>query len=346
MRSDASNMKLNAYCTVSEVLPPTEVDRHAVHFDHQQGRLRDHLVTAAEMVMDDGRRSMTSSLFAIVRHFQRTRHLYQLDVEEKGNTSLASWAWANNAIFVLPDGTVTDPLLRCLADGEFGQPDDQAQIPFPRAARQRKAQTEVELRNRLIEVPEALPPIPAECEVSVRSATEVALRASSLFLVAVRAESLAADRPLPAEQFQQRAPEAFAAMSPRETEFMHSATPDQQAVAEMAWRYEALYALQWALGLQPEWKWPDEICDVPAVAGVMVDRNHATLMMSKLRPTTAILDQADVNYRLLWSARQAGLEQREPPAGIDGGVLSERQHAFNWLIRYDDNDWDDVDTPT
>lgn len=28
------------------------------------------------------------------------------------------------------------------------------------------------------------------------------------------------------------------------------------------------------------------------------------------------------------------------------GVVAERHHALNWLVRFMDADWDDVDTPT
>ena len=114
-----------------------------------------------------------------------------------------------------------------------------------------------------------------------------------------------------------------------------------------AWRYEALYALQWSLGLHTELKSPTEICDVPAVAETMVDRADRELITeTRLRPVDELLDALDLNYQMLWAARHATTQGRETPAGLDGGVLVERQHALNWLIRFAGADWDDVDTPS
>jgi len=63
------------------------------------------------------------------------------------------------------------------------------------------------------------------------------------------------------------------------------------------------------------------------------------------RPAGEILDALDLHYRLHWAVRQARLDKREP-AGLDGGVILERHHALNWLVRFEESDWDDVDTPT
>ena len=58
---------------------------------------------------------------------------------------------------------------------------------------------------------------------------------------------------------------------------------------------------------------------------------------SSIRPTssTATLGGAD--------ARISG---RQPPAGLDPGVVYERHYALNWLIRYSDQEWDDISTDT
>jgi len=36
----------------------------------------------------------------------------------------------------------------------------------------------------------------------------------------------------------------------------------------------------------------------------------------------------------------------EPPAGLGEDVIVERHHALNWLIRYEDEEWDRVGTDT
>ena len=79
----------------------------------------------------------------------------------------------------------------------------------------------------------------------------------------------------------------------------------------------------------------------------MVERpNRELITDARLRPISEILDALDSNYQMLWAARQAGVAGKEIPAGLDGGVLVERQHALNWLIRWGGAAWDDVDTPT
>jgi hypothetical protein len=44
--------------------------------------------------------------------------------------------------------------------------------------------------------------------------------------------------------------------------------------------------------------------------------------------------------------RQAELDEKAAPAKLEAGVVAERHYALNWLVRYGDADWDDVDTPT
>jgi hypothetical protein len=65
-----------------------------------------------------------------------------------------------------------------------------------------------------------------------------------------------------------------------------------------------------------------------------------------LRPTAEILDLLDLTYRAHWRMREAARSQEPPPEGWDAGVLQERHYALNWLIRFEDAAWDEVDTPT
>ncbi len=43
---------------------------------------------------------------------------------------------------------------------------------------------------------------------------------------------------------------------------------------------------------------------------------------------------------------EARVRKTEAPAGLEGGVVFERHHALNWLTRFGDAEWDDVETPT
>ncbi len=64
------------------------------------------------------------------------------------------------------------------------------------------------------------------------------------------------------------------------------------------------------------------------------------------RPAAEILDALDLHFRLHWAARQASVEQKSPPTDLEPGVVVERRHALNWLVCFQDADWDGVDTPT
>jgi len=338
---------INAYCTVRN---PSDVDLPYVtcrHRDVSDPELRDHLQQFISFIMDGGTREMTSSLYAVMRHIERVQHQFSIEIAEEELETVAGWAWRNNAILFLPDSSVRDPLGNVLVDPESGQPDQQAQIPFPEDARQRKAQSELLLRNRLIDTPDTLPPVIGAAEIELRPADEVAWRALALFLYAVRAESLATEQPIPVENLRARVPLAFEAFSPQEQAFLAQEQPDPQTVTNAAWRYEALFTLQWAMGLHPELPFADAICDVPLVAETMLLRpNREFIAEATLRPTAEILDALDCNQRLLWAARDAHLKRQPPPAAIDGGVISERQHALNWLVRFENADWDDVDIPS
>ena len=317
------------------------------HRDLSDPELENHLNGFLGFIMDSGKREMTSSLYAVMRHIQRVQNHYSFEIEEDVLDALSDWGWETNSIFFLPDGSVRDPAGATLVDPETGEPDENAEIPFPVDARQRKASSEARLAERGIETPDVLPPVIGADEVVLRSADVVAWRALALFIVAVRAESLATERPIPIGQLREKSPLAFEAMSPLEMEFINSESPDQQTVVNMAWRYECLAVLQWALGMQETLPFADNICDVPLAAQTMVQRDDRQIInMARLRPTEQLLDELDWNQRLLWAARQAGVDGTDPPEGIDGGVVAERQHALNWLVRFENADWDDVDVPS
>lgn len=336
-----------AYCTHRH--PP------AIDFPHENYRARrhddpqlgEHLNGRIDEILDSGRREMTATLYAVMRHLQRTQVQCLFDVEGENIEAIASWAWQANAILKMPDRSFRDPAGAVLVDSDTGLPEDRAQIPFLPDARQRKSQSELLLRNRLIDVPESLPPVVSEHEVILRAADDVAWRAIALFVVAVRAESVASGNPIAARRLKEKSPHAFEAFTPSEREFVHNDEPDQQSVINFAWRYETLFVLQWALGLQPQLPFADEICDVPLVAQTMMEHSSQDLINeAQLRPVDEILAALDFNFRALWAAREAARQSHSPPAGIDGGVLVERQHALNWLTQFENADWDDVDVPT
>ena len=336
-----------AYCTHRDASAPDFPHELVFVRDYSTPGFSEHLV---ELVTDLFRKSgdtLTQSLYAVCRHVQRTNVVVAFKVEGEHIEAVAPWAWQYNAVLMLPDRSLRDPNGAVLVDPDTMQPQSDAQIPFLQDARQRKAQSEIELRNRSIDTPELLSPVVSEYEVTLRSADDVVWRTLALFIVAVRAESLANDNPIPVETLREKSPLAFQALSPWEQAFLDQETPPDDQVAMASWRYEALFVLQWALGMHAELPFPDQICDVPETARQMIAKPAREMIESAtLRPTSEILDALDKNYRLLWAARDAANTGADAPAGIEGGVVTERQYALNWLTFFENADWDNVDIPS
>ena len=65
-----------------------------------------------------------------------------------------------------------------------------------------------------------------------------------------------------------------------------------------------------------------------------------------IRSKKEILDKADLIYRMDWAAVDARIHGMQGPAGLEHGVVQERHKTLNWMICFDDAEWDDVSTPT
>lgn len=336
---------LTAFCTLRDLAaPPT-----ALQVKTAAANDAPDLQAAIDRLRQPARRdpAYDGIRLAILQHLQRCRHVVTLASPNGMDDALAAWAWTHNAILYDATHHFRDPDGHLLLADDATPPDAAAQLPYPADARQRKAQNDLLLRNRLIDCPETLPPVVGEDEVKLRDAAEIAERALALFLIAVRAESIAKEQPLAPELLREKAPRGWSALSPWEAAFMQQPQPHENDVGAAGWRYEALFALQWALGLQPALPFPDDLCDVPTVATQMIAQGEADFCREATRRGTAeLLDALDLHQRLLWAARQAYHDGTPPPAAINGHVIAQRQHALNWLTNPDGPDWDEVDTPT
>jgi hypothetical protein len=175
----------------------------------------------------------------------------------------------------------------------------------------------------------------------------VSARTVSLLIAAVRAESLSEGTPIASTQLRKKFPPYLVKLTPKEGAFIDKEAPERTEVVQFAWRYEGAFLLEWALGLAPDLHFPERICDVPKTARILMTAAVENLAeRAKLLEPTLILDALDLHFRLHWYVRQKRLDGKELPPGLDGGVIAERHHALNWLTRFGDCDWDDVDTPT
>lgn len=339
-------MLLNVYATHRRP-PALDVPHRLLNRrDRSDPELVNHLQGFMGYVMR-GERPMTQPRYHVLRHIGRVQHHLSLEIDEGALDRFAAWARAANAIVFTVDGDVCDPDGGVLVDAETGEPEAGAAVPYPDDAIRRKQATTALLRERGVPTAAGLPPVVSEVEVDLRSPDEVARRCLALFACAVRAESIAGGEPIPLPQLRQRLPLAFEAMSPTEQAFMADPSPDQQAIVNHTWRYEALAVLRWALGSGPALGLPSDLCDVSAVARAMLDTPGADLLASaRLRPTAELLDALDLTYRLAWAVTDARVNDHPPLDALEPGVVAERHYALNWLTRFGDADWDDVETPT
>jgi hypothetical protein len=340
-------MLLNAYCT--HRAPPPLAFPHVLRSrrDRSDPELAPHLQGFMGFVMGGGKRPMTAVRYHVLGHLQRVQHQIAIEVEANALDAFGRWAIAANAIVFSPDAAVRTPMGRVLVDPTSGDPEPGVDVPYPADALGRKAATEEALAKRGISVPASLPPVVSEIEVDLRSPREFAARCAALFACARRAESLKSTSPLPVEEIRARMPGAFEGMSPKERAFMEVSAPAQQQIVNHLWRYESLAGLAWALGITGELPFPSGICDVPALARAMRERILGEPPAdARLQPLGAVLDALDLHFRLHWATTDARVKKVAPPQGLEPGVIFERHYAFNWLTRFQDADWDEVDTPT
>lgn len=152
-------------------------------------------------------------------------------------------------------------------------------------------------------------------------------------------------------------------VTPEESKLLKAKQPDEDHARGLLWRLESLWALVWALG-ELDLPWPSGFCHVPKLMQTVekyetqVDHFSAT---AQLRSKKEILDALQLTLLQHWAIRDAHIHNREIPADLKWvgnaemlptqscpvtGVVAERHHALNWLVRLDDAQWDEVDTAT
>lgn len=338
---------LNVYATLSDPALPTFPHRPLGARNVDDPALLEHLDGFIGYVMNASDAPMTAQRYHLYRHIQRVRWQFSLELDGSDLDALHVWAFEANAVVLWPDGGVRDNRGKTLFHPDAALIDDDAELPYPDDAEQRRERTLQALSQRQLTVPVSLPPVIGETEVELRDVDDVAARMQAVFAVAVRGESLQGDDPLATDEILARLPRAASTLSPDEQAFMAAEPPDPQQIIDAVWRYEALAVLQWAMGWLDALPFPDQVCDVSRCAELALTwADSASTHTATLRPAGEILDALDLHLRLHWLTRQARLDETDPPAGLIPGVIAERHHALNWLVRFESRDWDDIDTPT
>jgi hypothetical protein len=193
---------------------------------------------------------------------------------------------------------------------------------------------------------------------TLRESGEVARRVLVLSAVTYLADG--GDRAKALQLIEQR--DLWPAVSPEERTFLEAEATDTDLARKLLWRLEGLWVLVWALG-DLELNWPVGFCDVPRLTATVMgyEKQPDFLAVATLRPKADILDAVQLTLLQHWTIRDAYIHKRPIPANLDWagkaemqavagapvtGAVAERHHALNWLLRFDEADWDDVDTPT
>ncbi len=212
-----------------------------------------------------------------------------------------------------------------------------------RDAQDRKRRSEEILAAESVPINKFLPPIADYKRARLRTHEAVVRRALAVLTTAVKGEGVeqeTVDHLL--DDFGVRED-----LTPDEIAFIEDQNPTTFDRVQFAWRYEAAWVMLWALSAVDTLDPPRQIVDVHSIGTIVRGETVESLMAkTELRPVKEILDQADLIYRYRWALVQARLKDREPPATLDPGVALERHRAFNWLIGYRGQDWDDVSPDT
>lgn len=157
---------------------------------------------------------------------------------------------------------------------------------------------------------------------------------------------------------------ADTALTPNEREFLaqHELPDDERQ--SMIWKLEDLWVLMWAMRHIDKFSWPNEMCDVEGLHELIFEKSKDPkrfIDQAELRSPRSILDACQLIIQLQSVIRTAhinhtlipeNLNWKEPgrQVSVDEcpsiGVVAERHYALNWLRKFGEADWDDVDVPT
>ncbi|NLR77437.1 DUF4272 domain-containing protein [Chitinophaga eiseniae] len=188
--------------------------------------------------------------------------------------------------------------------------------------------------------PRALFTMP-ENEVTLRSKDEVVDRAIALCFMELKSEQ-------PAKEVLDEYSNHYRVMeklSDKETAFVTSTNPTSQDMTDANWRAEGAHVMLWALGYIDSLSYPSAPCNVAEDVHHIISTSEADFRSkAKLRSRKEILQQADLILRYEWACVDARLNNAPMPGGLISDVVTERHYALNWLIRYLNQDWDNVST--
>ena len=214
-----------------------------------------------------------------------------------------------------------------------------------KTAEQRKKQTEKYLKSLNVPFIDHLPLIEEENEVKIRTAQEIAERI--LILVYLAYVSEVPDEKENVIEFL-KTNLLWDKVSPDEKELFQKEELTDQETTNISWRSEGVWLLLWTINKVDKLELPTEQVEIPNIVSRLPEFLTDPTEFIKnaiVRPTTEILDQSDLVYRLHWATRNADLNNQPMPANLDLSIIMERHYAINWVTFYAD-EWDEISTDT
>lgn len=120
-----------------------------------------------------------------------------------------------------------------------------------------------------------------------------------------------------------------------------------QDVIDVAWTYEAYWSLVWALGLIPDIRMPDSICDCKRAITLVSSCNSYEKFKKqcRMRNVEEILDMLDLYYRYHWACEEKRINPNTEIGSLNPEVVMERRRGLEWLIA-EEKDWNDISLDT
>ena len=138
-------------------------------------------------------------------------------------------------------------------------------------------------------------------------------------------------------------------VSPQEAAYLSSSNPSQQQVIDASWRIEGVEVLLWVLRELDELTENGIQCHtdrVHNVFGFFMNDPGRFLRRRRIRDPSEVYAMLDKIHDQHWSIRNAQLNKQPPPTDLDSGIVLEKHYALNWVVGYNNAEWDDVSTDT
>lgn len=218
---------------------------------------------------------------------------------------------------------------------------DQAKTTYTSTQIARKEKSESILQQQQIKINANLPCIPSSEHITLRSQEAIVNRIYALTAITAKAEGVSKEKL--DQLIQEKAIQHF---SPYEQQALKQ-TLAEETLSILTWRYESLFLLLWMINKVDSLPYPNQMCVVPQVMSPILEQSRIEFEEGiSLRNIEEVLDLLDLTYRMNWACVDARIQQKQPTGALHPGIVYERHYALNWLINYQNQTWDNVQTNT